>query len=80
MIILPLLGLALMKVFNISGTVGLLILIQLAMPSAVTISTILRAYKKEDLLSSQGILITHIAAIVTIPVFLILYFDRFMIK
>jgi len=80
MIILPFLGLALMKVFNISGTVGLLILIQLAMPSAVTISTILRAYKKEDLLSSQGILITHIAAIVTIPVFLILYFDRFMIK
>jgi hypothetical protein len=80
MIILPLLGLALISVLKISGVIGLLILIQLAMPSAVTISTILRAYKKEDLLASQGIFVTHIAAIITIPAFLILYFSRFMIK
>jgi len=80
MIILPLLGIAIISVFKISGLVGLLIFIQLTMPSAVTISTILRAYKKEDILASQGIFITHITAIITIPVFLIFYFSRIMIK
>jgi len=80
MIILPLAGILFLKVFNISGLLGLLILIQLAMPSAVTISTILRASKKEDLLASQGIFITHVAALITVPAFLILYFSNFMIK
>lgn len=78
--ILPLLGLAFIGYFKISGPIGLLILIQLAMPSAVTISTIVRFFKKEDILVSQGILITHIVSVMTIPVFLILYFNRFMIK
>ena len=80
MVILPLLGVALIRAFNIPGLIGLLVLIQLAMPSAVTISTILRAYKKEDILASQGIFITHIAAVITIPAFLILYFSGIMIK
>ncbi len=80
MIIVPLLGMLLIGVLGLSGMTGLLILMQLAMPSAVTISAILRVYKKEDILASQGILVTHIAAIVTVPVFLILYFNRFMIK
>lgn len=80
MIILPLLGMVFLRIFNISGLFGLLILIQLAMPSAVTISTILRASKKEDLLASQGIFITHVAALITVPAFLILYFSNFMIK
>ena len=80
MIILPLSGILFLRVFNISGLLGLLILIQLAMPSAVTISTILRASKKEDLLASQGIFITHVAALITVPAFLILYFSNFMIK
>ncbi|MBN2831512.1 MAG: AEC family transporter [Candidatus Omnitrophica bacterium] len=80
MVILPLAGLVCLRILNISGMIGLLILIQLAMPSAVSIITILRAYKKEDILASQGIFITHIAAIITIPAFLILYFSRFMIK
>jgi len=80
MVILPLAGLVILKALNIQGVLGLLILIQLSMPSAVSIITVLRAYKKEDILVSQGIFITHIAALVTIPAFLILYFSRFMIK
>lgn len=80
MIILPLIGIVLINIFKIPELIGLLIIIQLAMPSAVTLSVILRGYKKEDLLASQGIFVTHLASVVTIPVFLILYFSRFMVK
>jgi hypothetical protein len=80
MFILPAIGLALVFVFKAPKLIGLLIIIQLAMPSAVTLSAILRSYKKEDLLVSQGILMTHLAGIVTIPLFLILYFSRIVLK
>lgn len=80
MLILPAIGLALIIIFNIPRLVGLLILIQLAMPSAVTLSVILRNYKKEDLLVSQGILLTHLASVITIPLFLIIYFGQSMLK
>ncbi|PIS33846.1 MAG: hypothetical protein COT38_03180 [Candidatus Omnitrophica bacterium CG08_land_8_20_14_0_20_41_16] len=80
MIILPLIGIALIMLFKIPELIGLLIIIQLSMPSAVTLPVILRSYKKEDILASQGIFITHIAGVITIPVFLILYFSRIMVK
>ena len=80
MIILPALGLVLISILKIPELIGLLILIQLSMPSAVTLTVILRSYKKEDILASQGIFLTHIAGIITIPVFLILYFSRIMIR
>lgn len=80
MIVLPALGLAVIMFFGISKLVGLLILIQLAMPSAVTLSVFIRSYKKEDLLVSQGILLTHIASVITIPLFLIIYFGQTMLK
>jgi predicted permease len=80
MLILPAIGLVLVSVFNIPKLIGLLLIIQLAVPSAVTLSVILRSYKKEDLLVSQGILLTHLASVVTIPLFLIIYFSRIMLK
>ncbi len=80
MIILPLIGIALINIFKIPELIGLLIIIQLSMPSAVTLSVILRGYRKDDVLASQGIFITHLAGIITIPIFLILYFSRFMVK
>ncbi len=80
MIILPVVGLVLVSVFNIPKLIGLLLIIQLAVPSAVTLSVILRNYKKDDLLVSQGILLTHIASVFTIPLFLILYFSQHMLK
>lgn len=80
MIILPAIGLGLIIVFSIPELISLLILIQLAMPSAVTLSVILRNYKKEDLLVSQGILLTHLASVITIPLFLIIYFSKTMLK
>jgi len=80
LIILPALGLWLIIRLGLPELVGLLILIQLAMPSATTLSVITRYYKKEDILASEGIFFTHIASIITIPVFLSLYFALVMIK
>jgi len=80
MILMPLLGLWLVVKFKIASLLGLFILIQLAVPAATTLSVIIRHYKKEDLLISRGIFFSHIASLVTIPVFLSLYFTLVMIQ
>ncbi|OGX15495.1 MAG: hypothetical protein A2166_05025 [Omnitrophica WOR_2 bacterium RBG_13_41_10] len=79
-LILPLLGLVLMMKLKIDFLIGLLIMMQLAMPPATSLSVILRHYKKEDLLISQGIFFGHIISILLIPIFLSLYFSVVMIK
>lgn len=80
MIILPALGFLLNMVFKPPSLMGLLIIIQLAMPPATSLSVIIRNYKREDLLVSQGILLGHIVGLFSIPVFLSLYFTQVMIK
>lgn len=80
MILMPALGLLLITRLNLPVLIGLLIIMQLAMPSATSLSVIVRHYKKEDLLVSQGVFFTHLLGIVTIPLFLSLYFALSMIK
>ncbi|MBM3245990.1 MAG: hypothetical protein FJZ13_01525 [Candidatus Omnitrophica bacterium] len=80
LVILPLAGVWLILRFGFPELVGLLILMQLAMPSATTLSLITSHYKKEDLLISQGVFFSHIFSLITMPVFLSLYFARVMIK
>jgi len=80
LIILPAAGLWLILKFNLPILVGLLLLIQLAMPPATSLSLIIRHYRKEDLLVSQGIFYGHIASIITIPIFLSLYFALVMVR
>jgi len=80
LIILPLLGFFLISVFKLPELIGLLVIIQLSMPSAVSLSVIIRHYKKEDLIISQGIFFSHILSIITLPLFLSLYFSITMIK
>lgn len=80
MIILPLIGAVVLSFLRMPKLIGLLIIMQLAVPSAVTLSVFLRNYKKEDLLVSQGILSTHLAGVITIPLFLIIYFSQSMLK
>jgi len=53
---------------------------QLAVPPATSLSVIVRHYKKEDLLISQGIFFGHIVSLVTLPLFLSLYFMISMLK
>ena len=80
LIILPAAGLWLILKLNLPILVGLLLLIQLAMPPATSLSLIVRHYRKEDLLVSQGIFFGHIASIITIPIFLSLYFALVMVR
>jgi len=80
LVILPLLGLFLILKLRLPGLMGLLILMQLAMPPATSLSLITRHYQKEDSLISQGIFFGHILSLLTIPVFLSLYFAMGMIQ
>lgn len=80
LVILPVLGLGLIMKFKLPELMGLLIIMQLAVPPATSLSVITRHYKKEDLLISQGIFFGHIVSLVTLPIFLSLYFTLVMIK
>lgn len=80
LIIMPALGLWLILKLHLPELTGLLMLIQLAMPSANSLSMITAHYKKEDLVISQGIFFTHVLSIISIPVFLSLYYALSMVK
>jgi len=80
LIILPSLGLLVILKLNLPYLLVLLILMQLAMPPATSLSVVVRHYKKEDLLISQGVFFGHLVSIITIPVFLSLYFVLTMSK
>ncbi|MBI4706361.1 MAG: AEC family transporter [Candidatus Omnitrophica bacterium] len=80
LIMLPILGLWLILKFKAPYLIGLLILIELAVPPATSLSVITRHYKKEDLLISQGVFFGHIISIITLPLFLSIYFSLCMIK
>jgi len=53
---------------------------QLAMPSATSLSVIIRHYNKEDALISQGVFFSHIISLITIPLFLGLYLSLVVLK
>jgi predicted permease len=74
LIIMPLLGLFFIMKLSLPELIGLLIIIELAVPAATLLSVVTRHYKKEDLLISQGIFIGHLVSIVSIPLFLSLFF------
>lgn len=78
--IMPVLGLWLIIQFDLPELIGLLILIELAMPPAVSLSVIIRHYKKEDFLISHGVFFGHVLSLVSLPLFLSLYFTLIMIK
>ncbi len=78
--LLPALGLWVVLRFKFPALIGLFIVMQLAMPSATSLSVIIRHYRKEDLIISQGIFFSHIVSLITIPVFLSLYFMLSVLK
>ena len=80
LIILPAIGLWAVFALRLPELIGLLIMIELCVPPATLLSSITRAYKHDDVLISQGIFFGHILGLVTMPVFLSLYFARVMIK
>ena len=80
LIILPLCGLAIVLNLRVPYLLGFLIVMQLAMPSATSLSVIIRRFNKEDALISQGIFFSHLVGLVTIPLFLSLYLYLVMLK
>lgn len=80
LVILPALGILLLWSFRVPELIGLLILIELAVPPATTPSVIIRHYKKEDLFISQGIFYGHLFGLISLPIFLSLYFAFVMVK
>lgn len=70
-------GLALLALYNvrIEPLVGLLIMLEAAVPSATSLSVISRYYQSESAdFVNHGVFWTHIISIVTIPLFLSLFF------
>ncbi|MFA6358304.1 MAG: AEC family transporter [Candidatus Omnitrophota bacterium] len=80
LIILPVLGMLIVLKMNLPYLLGFLIIMQLAMPSATSLSVIIRHYKKDDSLISQGVFFSHIFSLFTIPVFLGWYLSRAVLK
>jgi len=80
MIILPGLGLWLVLWLRLPELLGLLILMQLMMPPATSLSVITRYFNREDSFVSEGIFWGHFLGLITLPIFLSLYFSLFMLK
>ena len=80
LIVLPLLGLWVVMYFNLPQLLGLLVLMQLAMPPATSLSLITKHYKVSDILISEGVFFGHLVSIITVPIFLSLYFTWFMVR
>lgn len=73
LIVLPILGLLFLSFFKLPYLLGLLIIIELAVPSANSLAVIARKYSEEEKIISQGIFVSHLVSLVTLPVFLALF-------
>lgn len=70
LLVLPLLGLVFLTYFKLPYLIGLLIILELALPSGVNLAIISRRYSSSERLISQGIFFTHLVCLVTLPLFL----------
>lgn len=73
LIFLPLLFLGGILLFRPAHEVAFLLILEAAVPSATSLSIIMRHYEQEDRLISVGVLWTHLASLITIPFFLTLF-------
>lgn len=73
LVLLPSLGLLFISYFHLPYLMGLLIILELAVPSANSLAVISRQYAPGEKMVSQGILYTHISSLITLPLFLALY-------
>ncbi len=74
LVLLPLGALVVLRAMRFPQLIGLLLLLEFAMPPATSLSALTARYKKEDHFISQGIFIGHVLSVLTIPLFLSLYF------
>lgn len=71
--IMPALALIFLNFVELPRLIGLLIVIQMAVPSATSLAVISRRYALEDRLISNTIMLTHLFCIVSLPLFLSIY-------
>lgn len=71
--ILPLLGLLFLSLVRLPYLIGLLLILELAVPSATNLAIITRKYARQEKIISQGIFFSHILSLITLPVFLTLF-------
>ena len=80
LILLPLAAMLIITNLDMPYLMKLLILVQAAMPSATSLSVITTHYRFKDALISEGIFYTHLVSLVTIPLFLSLFFSLIVVK
>jgi len=73
LMLIPFVFLVLAIKFDISSLFGLFIIMQAAMPSAVSLPIVVNLHKADSEFVSQGVLLTHIFSIFTIPLWVGLY-------
>ena len=72
-IFLPTVALLVLVHLRLGFLMSLLILLETSMPPAVSLSVISRHYRSKDELISQGIFFGHLVGVITIPLFLTLF-------
>jgi len=73
LILLPIMALVVLRWLRPEYLIGLLIILETAVPSATSLSLITRHYHLDDKFVSHGLFFTHLASIFTIPLWLIIY-------
>ena len=73
LVLMPTVALLILQRLNLFNLMGLLIILQVCMPSATSLSLIAGHYKLEDKLLSRAVFWTHIFSLLTIPLFLGLF-------
>lgn len=73
LLFLPMLFLALIFLIKPPYEIAFLLLLEGAVPSATSLSIIMRNYDRKDNIISQGIFWTHLISLLTIPIFLSLF-------
>ncbi len=70
LILLPLFGLLLVAYIRLPYLIGLLLVLELAVPSATSLAVVVRKYGQQETIISQGIFVTHLVSLITLPVVL----------
>ena len=73
MVLMPLLGLLVLVSIKCDYLIGVLMMMEFCVPSAISLSILGRYYKLENVFINQAIFLGHLVCVVTMPVFLTLY-------
>lgn len=73
LILMPLTGLVVLSYFRLPYFIGLLLILELAVPSATSLAVISRRYGHKEKIVSQGIFFSHLISLFSLPLFLALF-------